>query len=213
MVLRDVVDIKDALVAAVMEDEWEEASGTSANAGDVAAHARDARFWRNAKALLLLVRPVMDAIHQLEGDSPRLSQVCNNAREGGWLGGLVNAHLPSQEAVHSSDKLLPLPQMLAIWETLVDHGKAFQLAEHITAAQKRDCDMGKLFAARAESCYHQSFPLAYLLDPVHMQRDGDNWDAPFINVSAVLRGRGGDAAVHGMLACNLHSANAQLALR
>ncbi len=70
-----------------------------------------------------------------------------------------------------------------MWETLLDHAKAFQQADHITAAQKRDCDMGKLFAARAESCYHPSIPLAYLLDPVHMQRDGSTWNAPFVNVS------------------------------
>jgi hypothetical protein len=77
--------------------------------------------------------------------------------------------------------------VLAVWEALVAHGATFQAADFMTAAQKRECDMGELFASRAKSCYHSSFPLAFLLDPAFMEQSGSSWHAPFDKVGSRCR--------------------------
>jgi hypothetical protein len=61
----------------VSSEEWESASAHCAHGKEFhkAAVSHNTSFWRDAAAVVVLTKPIMDAIHQLEADSPLLSQV------------------------------------------------------------------------------------------------------------------------------------------
>jgi hypothetical protein len=61
----------------VSSEEWESASAHCAHGKEFhkAAVGHNTSFWRDAAAVVVLTKPIMDAIRQLEADSPLLSQV------------------------------------------------------------------------------------------------------------------------------------------
>ena len=75
-VLEDIVASKEAIWDMCTCDDWEEASKDSKNATIFhrATIGYNTSFWRHASVVLSLLRLVMDYIHQIEVDLPRLSQ-------------------------------------------------------------------------------------------------------------------------------------------
>jgi uncharacterized membrane protein YgcG len=76
--LKAVVANQDALIAAVSDQlRWGPASSGSANAAKMhqLLVGHHTKFWGRAVRVIRLTQPVMDAIHQLEGDKPLASQV------------------------------------------------------------------------------------------------------------------------------------------
>jgi hypothetical protein len=76
-VLKDVLRSKGPLRDAVMDAAWGDASAGSSKAQEVhriVAGYRTA-FWEDAALLETICQPIMDAIHNLEGDKPLLSQL------------------------------------------------------------------------------------------------------------------------------------------
>jgi hypothetical protein len=61
------------LQALICHDDWDKVASCSGNS-DVFTKL-GARFWDDAAAVLLLLQPISDAIHQFEADRPLLSQV------------------------------------------------------------------------------------------------------------------------------------------
>jgi hypothetical protein len=76
--LKAVVANQAALTAAVSDQlRWGAASNGSANAAKMhqLLVGHQTKFWGRAVRVIRLTQPVMDAIHQLEGDRPLASQV------------------------------------------------------------------------------------------------------------------------------------------
>ena len=75
LVAKDVLACKDAIAAMVVDSKWAAASASSVNAAALRETVLDTSFWPALEAVVQLLQPVMDAIHQLEADQPLLSQV------------------------------------------------------------------------------------------------------------------------------------------
>eukprot|EP00955_Chlamydomonas_euryale_P025467 268674-Chlamydomonas_euryale.AAC.1 len=73
----DVLNNKQALKAAVVSDEWDEASGSSTNSArfkEIVFRTRGTNFWEELDLAIQVGKPIADAIHRIEGDTPLLSQ-------------------------------------------------------------------------------------------------------------------------------------------
>eukprot|EP00955_Chlamydomonas_euryale_P034617 349849-Chlamydomonas_euryale.AAC.2 len=86
MICVDILENKEALRAAIVSGEWEAVARSSTNAdafkeyvlgegGRQSSHSERILFWVELHALVGLGQPFCDAIHQLEGDQPMLSQL------------------------------------------------------------------------------------------------------------------------------------------
>jgi hypothetical protein len=76
--LRDVVRSKEAFQHAAIDDNWDDAVKYLANKDEVhkiIAGANNVKFWADAEVVLVILQPIMDAIHTIEADKPLLSQM------------------------------------------------------------------------------------------------------------------------------------------
>lgn len=114
-VLDSILNSCTALQLAVSSEEWGHLSAGS-QSGDVRKHLMDAKFWKEVAMLVELLRPFSDAIHQLEGDKPHLSE-CHEAlillrkHVEAWVTkhqeqGEANAMCPLSRAVPTMDRRL-----------------------------------------------------------------------------------------------------------
>jgi hypothetical protein len=77
-IAQSVLENQSAIRAACHDDAWDDICDVSTSAAtfhDIAVGSAASRFWKLLAAVVQLLQPVRDAIHQLEADQGMLSQV------------------------------------------------------------------------------------------------------------------------------------------
>jgi hAT family C-terminal dimerisation region len=155
-ILRDILNIKEALRHIVISDEWCNASGGSKHAAEFedAVAGRGSVFWQQAPMVLKLMAPLMDAIHTIEADRPMLSQMLMM-----WETLVIHVEEFCADASHVS--LLERPST----------------GRQALPGQDGD-DMMTVLRKRLLKTYHKSFPAAFFLDPINFQEKEGKWSSP-----------------------------------
>lgn len=134
LVALDLVATKEALLAAVLDEDWDDSSSGSSHHAAFKALIVSTTQWRDLRLVIQLGQPITDAIHKLEADRGLLSQV------------------------------------LPVFDALAAHVDEWSKLCNVTAALKRG--VVKTFKERVDKHCDDSWPAAYVLDPIHFQDMG-----------------------------------------